>query len=196
MKKLIPATGISLIPETAECVYSGVIFDVYQWQLKQFDDSYATFEMLRRKDTVNVIAIVDEKIIVLEDEQPHRDMVLALPGGRVDATDQSTLEAAKRELHEETGYSIANWRLVQVIKPVEKMEWFIYTYIAHGEYTKGTPHIDAGEKIEVTLRSLDEVKELRRQQESRFVELDCLENASSLDELINVPEFQGVEIER
>lgn len=196
MKKLIPLNCTSLIPDGAVQTYSGVIFDVYQWKSGLYDGSSATFEMLRRSDTVNVVAIVGEEIVVLNDEQPHRDMVLALPGGRVDKTDASTLEAAQRELHEETGYSLSEWRLVQVTKPVEKMEWFIYTYIAYGEHTKQPPHIDPGERIEVTHRSLDEVKQLRLQGESRFANLDFLENIDSLEQLKSVPEFEGTEIER
>ncbi len=36
------------------------------------------------------------------------------PGGRVDAEDESELEAAKRELREETGLVFKNWKLVEV----------------------------------------------------------------------------------
>ncbi|MEI7603954.1 MAG: hypothetical protein WCJ19_02970 [bacterium] len=47
------------IPEDAVKVFSGVIFDVYQWQQLQFDGTYATFEKIKRNDVALVIPIMD-----------------------------------------------------------------------------------------------------------------------------------------
>lgn len=47
-----------VIPEQAELKFHGVIFDVYQWPQEMFDGSTETFEMLRRADTVKIIAIL------------------------------------------------------------------------------------------------------------------------------------------
>lgn len=56
MKKVIPDNAV-LVPDAAQHVFEGMIFDVYQWPQKLFDGSEHTFEMLKRPDTV-VVKIV------------------------------------------------------------------------------------------------------------------------------------------
>ncbi len=138
-----------LIPPEAKKVFEGVIFDVFQWEQKLFDGSYATFEMLRRPDTVLVIAVDEEdKIIALREEQPgHAIRELRLPGGRVDPALGSTLEAAKHELLEETGLEFSKWRLVEVVQPEVKIEWFIHVFLAEGIVARRELAPDAGERI-------------------------------------------------
>ena len=69
-QRTLPDNAI-LIPDNASCVFRGVLFDVYQWQQKMFDGSHGTFEMLRRPDTIAVVAIDDDgKIIACHEEQP------------------------------------------------------------------------------------------------------------------------------
>ncbi len=82
MKKVI-RTNASLIPETAERVFEGQVFDVYQWPQKMFDGSTATFEMAKRCETVTVIGVAQNKILVINDEQPHKGLQINFPGGRV-----------------------------------------------------------------------------------------------------------------
>jgi len=130
MKKQVPKDAV-LIPDTAKRVFRGQIFDVYQWPQKMFDNSTQTFEMLRRPDTIAVIAVVEDKILILDDEQPHTGLRKSLPTGRVDDQDTATLSAAKREVLEETGFEFSKWRLIEVTQPHSKLEWFIYFYIAY-----------------------------------------------------------------
>ena len=65
MQKVIPETAV-LVPSQAEKVFTGQIFDVYQWQQTLFDNSQAMFEMLKRPDTVFTICIVDGRIVIIE----------------------------------------------------------------------------------------------------------------------------------
>lgn len=57
MRRFIPK-GTKLIPSQAECKFKGEIFEVYQWPQELYDGSVATFEMLRRADTVKVVAVL------------------------------------------------------------------------------------------------------------------------------------------
>jgi ADP-ribose pyrophosphatase len=195
MKKLIPM-GANLIPDTATCVFKGEIYDIYQWQQQMYDGTFKTFETGKRCDTVDVFAIVDDKVVLLEDEQPHREAILTLPGGGIDSTDGSSLEGAKRELKEETGYSFENWKLIEVVKPVERLEWFVYTYIAYGAYEKVEPQVDHGERIKVMKKSFEEIQSLAAAGEERLkYYLDFLQG-KTLEEFIDTPEFKGVEVDR
>ncbi len=147
-RRLLP-DGAHLIPAQATCVFRGEIFDVYQWPQRIYDGSTATFEMLRRPDTVVVIAIdSDGRLLVNDEEQPNgivrHDF---LPMGRVDQEDVSVLAAAQRELREETGWEFANWRQLDVVQPEAKIEWFVHLFIAKEPIHRAAPQLDAGEKI-------------------------------------------------
>jgi ADP-ribose pyrophosphatase len=140
-----------LIPESAECVFKGILFDVYQWQQEQFDGSHATFEMLRRPDSVITLAINDDGMVMVSNEEQPGGIVRngRLPGGRVDPEDTTPLSAAQREMKEETGYVFNEWAIVDVIQPESKIEWFVYFYVARNGSPKFDPVLDAGEKISV-----------------------------------------------
>src|SRR3989344_9504870 len=92
------------MPDNAKRVFKGVIFDVYQWEQEMFDGSKATFEKLKRPDTVVIFGVLpDGKIILTEQEQPSKEPFIGATGGRVDEGEE-ILAAAKRELLEESGY--------------------------------------------------------------------------------------------
>lgn len=140
------------IPSHANLVFKGAIFDVYQWKQTMFDGSTQTFEKLKRPDIVNVIPIVGENIILTEQLQPGwRQPLFGAPGGRLDAGEDS-IEAAKRELLEETGYEAGQFVLWEAIQPMEKIDFAIYTFIAKRCRKVADAKLDAGEKI--TLKKL------------------------------------------
>lgn len=147
------------IPLSARRVFKGVIFDVFQWQQKMFDGSFAPFEILKRQDTVNVIAVIKNKIILLNQQQPGEPAFLSLPGGRVDPG-ETPLQAAKRELLEETGYRAKYWKLFKSTKPYNKIIWTIYTFIARDCKSIQPPNPDAGEKIIPKLISFNQFLKL------------------------------------
>lgn len=196
MNKTIPADAV-LIPDNAKGVFKGQIFDVYQWPQKMFDGSLHTFEMLRRPDTIAVIAVVKDKILILDDDQPHTGSRKSLPTGRVDNHDTNTLNAAKREVLEETGFQFTKWRLIEVTQPHSKLEWFIYFYIAWDGKKIAEPHLDAGEKIEVEALPFVDVKKLILDKAGYLGEsLDIFEKVNNIEELLGLPQFDGVEIDR
>ena len=86
MKKTVP-DGAILIPDNGTKVFKGNIFDVYQWPQTMFGGSTKTFEMLWRPDTVQIIGVKDDKIVLVKDEQPGRSVRTHFPGGRTDDTD-------------------------------------------------------------------------------------------------------------
>jgi len=195
MKKIVPQNSI-LIPDNAERMFQGVIYSVYQWPQQMFDGSTATFEMIKRPDTVGAICIVDDKIMVLKDEQPHRGTKVTFPGGRVDP-DEAVADAIKREVHEETGYSFKNWKLLKVRQPHLKIEWFIYTFICWDVVGKAAPHLDGGEKIAVDFLPFDKVLQLVKEKTDYLgEEEEIFIRASSTKDLVELPEYQGKIVDR
>lgn len=148
------------IPKHAKQVFQGKIFDVWQWEQTMFDGSTAVFERLKRPNTVQVVAVVGDKILVQSEEQPDSEGAFtAIPGGRCDG-DEEPLAAAKRELLEETGYASDDWALWREMNPITKMEWTIYTFIARNCTQKTLQKLDAGEKVFTRLISFEEFLDL------------------------------------
>jgi len=150
------------IPDNAKRVFKGVIYDVYQWEQKLYDGSTATFEKLKRADTVIVFPVLDDgRIILTEQEQPGKEPFISTTGGRVDEGEE-TLEAAKRELLEESGYVAERFTLWGARHVTSKIDWVIYTFIAKGLKKVSEPDLDGGEKIALKPVTFDELLEISR----------------------------------
>lgn len=159
------------IPDNAKKVFSGVLHDIYQWEQEMFDGSFATFEALKRRPAVTVIAVTEDKIILNEEEQPFVGKFLALPGGNSETA--SLLEDAKRELQEETGYisdSWINWFTVDITK-YHKLDWNNTFFIAKNAQKIGNQSLDSGEKITTRCITFDEFLELRNNEDFRNKDL-------------------------
>lgn len=199
MRKFVPEK-VKLIPEEAERVFKGKIYEVYQWPQKMFDGSFEIFEMLRRPDTVKIIPIVtaeearrlgfeadEPQLIVTKQEQPRKDCFYDYPGGRMDEEDADELVAAKRELLEETGLSFRNWKLIKVEQPFNKIDWLVYTFVATGLLGRAEQSLDTGEKIEVIAMGLDEVKQLSEKDDARYMRFKELSDRVQLDGITEMP---------
>jgi len=144
------------LPEKATKVFKGELFDVYQWEQEMYDGTIATFEKVKRPDTVIVFGIFDDgKILLTKQEQPGMKPFISAAGGRVDEG-EDILKAAKRELLEETGYEASEYVLWKAMQPISKVEWCVYVFIAKNLRTTSNLSLDAGEKIEVIAVDFDE----------------------------------------
>ncbi len=135
------------VPKSAKRVFNGIMFDVYQWEQKQFDGSYSTFEKATRLYSVNVIAVLNGKIIVTKETQPGIKSHYWLPGGRCDRGEKP-LSAAKRELFEETGLKSKDWELLGFddMNPWH-IDWKGYWFVARECAGKLKGQNDSSEKV-------------------------------------------------
>lgn len=196
MKKIVPNNAV-LIPDNAQRVFRGVIYDVYQWPQTMFDGSTKTFEMLKRADTVEIIAVHDDKLVVLNEEQPHLPLHYTLPAGRHDVPGETELEAAKRELLEETGMVFRDWKLLSVVQPFAKTEWFVYQFLATDRVEiKPQDAEQDGEKITVMEKTLAEVQAMIKDPLNRYLPAKPLADIDSFEELTSRPEFAGQIVDR
>ena len=115
-------------------------------------------------DWVNVIAITKEGRFVMERQYRHAVGMTCfeLPCGVMEAG-ETPLEAAKRELMEETGYGKGEWQELMEITPnPSSMSNFTHCFLATGVEKVGNPHLDATEELEVYLLEEEQVKDLLR----------------------------------
>lgn len=126
------------------------------------------YYVLEYPDWINVIAITEEGKFVLVRQYRHgiRRMCLELCAGVVDPSDKSPLEAARRELWEETGYGGGQWSLLMKAAPNPgAMNNSTYCYLAEGVTQISTQHLEATEDITVHLLNEQQVLELLEKDE-------------------------------
>lgn len=141
-----PATG-QRPPKAATLAFRGKLFDVWQWSQKLPGGARATFETIRRPDTVLVLPVVAPGTVMLvRERQPGTRRMLRTIGGRVQPGEKPEA-AARRELLEETGYAAGELRLWSAWQPVNKLDWAVYLFVAHALGPRSRPTPDAGESI-------------------------------------------------
>ncbi len=145
-----------MIPKKAKKVFSGVIFEVYQWKQKMFDNSYSIFERAKRKNTVQIILVdrKEKKIFLADEKQPLRIRKNSFIGGRIEEN-ETPIQTAKRELLEETGMK-GKIKKLKTFNNCSKLEWKIHYYIAYDLKKVAQPKFDSGEKIKLKKVSLEE----------------------------------------
>lgn len=111
---------------------------------------------------INVIAETTDGKIILERQYRHaRQCVSTEICAGVMEEGETPLEAARRELQEETGYEGGAWEEIMTIAPnPSTMDNLCHCFVARGVVKTAERHLDETEDIEVFLRSKEEVKEM------------------------------------
>lgn len=168
------------IPTNATRVFKGILYDVYHWEQELFDGSKETFEGLKRKPSVQVIALINDKLIILEEEQPNIGKFLAIPGG-VFEDNESPEEAARRELLEETGCvsdDMVFWKKHDFSVDID---WGTHYFIAKNCKKVSEPRPDPGERFEIKEVSFEEFLEKTTSEEFRNKHLSNIIGLIKLD---------------
>ena len=120
------------------------------------------YYVLEYPDWINVIAITEDGRFVIERQYRHgtQSVDYEICAGTMERGEQA-LEAAKRELLEETGYEGGDWQLYCKSCPnPAAMTTTNYTFLARGVKYSGERHLEKTEDIEIHLMSYDKVKDL------------------------------------
>lgn len=116
----------------------------------------APYYVLEYPDWVHVIAITPDQKIVLIDQYRHAigKVSLEIPAGNIDPTDAGPIEAAARELLEETGYAADEYRLVTKLSPNPATHTnVIHVVLALNAQRLSDQLLDPSETIEASLMS-------------------------------------------
>ncbi|MEY4423988.1 MAG: hypothetical protein RLZZ258_1091 [Actinomycetota bacterium] len=93
-----------------EVVFSGRIWDVVR-ETFDYQGEQLKREFVKHTGAVAVLAIneTNEVLLIKQYRHPVREYLWEIPAGLLDQPGESKLEAAKRELLEETGYIANSW---------------------------------------------------------------------------------------
>jgi len=125
------------------------------------------FYVLEYPEWVNVIAITTDGKFVMERQYRYAadSTNYEIPCGVMEQG-ETPLEAAMRELKEETGYGGGQWRELMCISAnPTSMTNMTHCFVATGVEKVSDQHLDATEELEVHLLSRDEVQALLRNNE-------------------------------
>lgn len=114
------------------------------------DGREKTFTILDTRDWVQVVAVTPEGQILMVRQFRHgtRQETLELPGGVVE-TGQTPLEAAQRELQEETGYEADKWTLLTSFRPNPAIQTnTTHVVLAENAQLVGPTNFDENEDLE------------------------------------------------
>lgn len=107
------------------------------------------FYVIEAPTWVNVVAIspADEIVLIKQYRHGIRSVTFEIPGGMVDPG-ESPLEAAKRELLEETGFVSGDWVLIGKVHPNPAIQNnTCLTFLASNAKRTGKPNLEGTEDI-------------------------------------------------
>ena len=114
---------------------------------------------------VTAVALTEDGKVILERQYRHGigETNYEIPGGCVDDTDKNYEEAIARELLEETGYTFTHYEYLgkTCANPSTNNNW-MHMYLATGGKKVKEQELDHNEDIDIHLASLDELKQLLR----------------------------------
>jgi len=97
----------------SDTIFNGRIWDVRE-ETFQFGDQELTRDFIVHPGAVGVIALNDlgQMLLIQQYRRALGKMMWEPPAGLLDIDGENPLEAAKRELQEETGYVASDWRVL------------------------------------------------------------------------------------
>ena len=140
-------------------IFEGKIIDLRVETIEFPDGSTAYRELVDHPGGVGVLALTtDGKIpLVKQYRKPFEAVMYEIPAGKLDSKDEDRLEAAKRELKEETGYTAKTWiNIGEYLPAAAYCDELITLYIAKG-LEKGEQNLDDDEFLNIEFYPLDDL---------------------------------------
>lgn len=142
-----------------ELVYEGHIIKVYKDTLNVPNGNVVEFDFIGHQGAAAVIPVTEDgKILMVRQYRNALDRVtLEIPAGGLDSPDEPTIDAAARELREETGYTCERLEYLMTIRTTvafcnEKIDIYLAQNLVPGEQD-----LDEDEFIEPEAYSVEEL---------------------------------------
>ena len=135
----------------SEEIFNGVILHVQRDTVRLPNGNETVREVIRHIGAVCVIPVLDNGDVVVERQYryPLDRVILEIPAGKLDASNENRLSAIQRELREETGYTADEWTEIGDFHPAPAYsDEFITMYMAR-KLRKGDRQLDEDEFLDV-----------------------------------------------
>ncbi len=140
-------------------VYHGPLLHVYHDRVILPNGNETGRDYIKHLGAVCVVPVTDDNKVVVERQfrYPADKVFTEIPAGKLDSAEEDRLDAAKRELMEETGYTADEWTWIgDLYSAVAYSNELISMYLARSLH-KGERHLDADEFLNVALVPIDEL---------------------------------------
>ena len=140
------------VTASSETIFDGVILHVKRDMVTLPNGNETVREVIRHIGAVCVIPVLDNGDVIVERQYryPPDKVITEIPAGKLDAADEDRMEAIRRELREETGYTADEWTVIGDLYPAPAYsDEFITMYMARGLH-RGEQDLDADEFLDVT----------------------------------------------
>jgi 8-oxo-dGTP pyrophosphatase MutT (NUDIX family) len=127
------------------------------------NDIIKDFTVFELQDWVNIIPITDDGYVVTIRQYRHgvRRDTLEIPGGLISETDSSPMEAAVREMTEETGYISTDVVHIGTVEPNPALQTNrCFSYLARNCYPASDQRLDPTEAIQVELNKKEDIYQM------------------------------------
>jgi 8-oxo-dGTP pyrophosphatase MutT (NUDIX family) len=132
----------------------------YDWYKNPRNNKELKRLVLETVDWVNIVAITAEKRIVVVHQYRFGTGKISteIPGGVLEVQ-ESSQQAAMRELQEETGYTSSTWYYLGAVEPNPAFHTNLcHHWLAESVRKTHTPMLDEGEDITVETLDFDEIR--------------------------------------
>jgi len=151
---------------SADIVYECRIFSLRRDRSRfSRDQAEHEFHVLEAPDWVNIVPLTPDDQVVMVRQFRHgiADYTLEIPGGMLDAEDESPATAARREMVEESGYDSERIEALGAIHPNPAIQANrCHSFVAYDVTPQHVPAFDSTEETEVVLVPLVEIPQLIR----------------------------------
>jgi ADP-ribose pyrophosphatase len=151
-------------------VWEGLHFKAYHESVEIAPGKVRTFEYVWRIDGTRSIVVNSTDEILLTREYRHElltreyrheleDYDWRLPGGKLDFIGEPVIEAASRELREETGITARNWCYLWATTPDATVR-FRRHFLVASDISLGAQELSEGERISISWFSRTAVEQM------------------------------------
>ena len=136
---------------SSENVFNGELLHVFSDKVVQTSGKICTREYIKHKGAVCILPLDNEGNVYIEHQfrYPLHRTIIELPAGKLDSFNEIPLEAAKRELEEETGLVASKWTSMGTYTPTcAYSDEIIHLYLARNLSQK-KQNLDEDEMLDV-----------------------------------------------
>lgn len=145
----------------SEEIFNGRILHLYKDTVTLPNGHSTTRETIRHIGAVAIVALTDDNQVIVEHQYryPLDAVITEIPAGKLDSKTEDRLDAAKRELAEETGFTADEWIPLGDYYPAAAYcDERITMYLARGLH-RGEQKLDEDEFLNISFVKLSDLAE-------------------------------------